>query len=322
MTEEVLVSVIIPVYNVEQYLDRCIQSVVDQSYHNLEIILVDDGSKDSSGKKVDEWSEVDNRIVPIHRVNGGLSAARNTGIAAARGEYILFVDSDDWIHTDMIYSMVCNLSKAEIVSCGMIRATDTECIPIEWFDKEMVISAEEAIDLLVDNTIFTSHVIRNMYPRGVFDTIKFPEGRIFEDIRVTHKLFQMVKKICIIPDAYYYYYVRDNSISNVVKLKNKLEWYDALKERADDLINSNPEYQEKIKAQMAVVISLAMVQDTFTETEKKEFKNDIDDVHKFLKDACTKKSVKKYASKSQYLYYMIARIFSFSANKVYRIIRG
>ncbi|OLR62925.1 hypothetical protein BHF69_09680 [Anaerostipes sp. 992a] len=322
MKEEKMVSVIVPVYNIEQYLDRCIQSIVDQSYRNLEIILVDDGSKDSSGKKADSWSEQDSRITVIHRTNGGLSAARNSGIDVAKGDYLLFVDSDDWIHKDMVTFLIKNTAKADMVCCGMLQATDIESTPMKWFKEEHIYSNMEALDLLVENKIFTSHVMRNLYPRSIFKDIRFPEGKVFEDIRIAHKIIMQIDSICILPEAYYYYYVREDSISNIVKLKNRIEWYHALKQRAKDLEGMKKEYQEMIRAQMAVVISLAMVQNTFLDEEKTQYKMELKSIKKFLREKETKNAVKKYSSRAQYIYYRIARIFSFQANKGYRLIRG
>lgn len=321
MQEKKLVSIIVPIFNVENYLDRCVQSIVEQSYPNMEIILVDDGSKDSSGDKADEWSRKDSRIVVVHRVNGGLSAARNSGLDIAKGDYVLFVDSDDWIHTDMVSVLVNNTEKADIVSCGMLRATENESVPIKWFEEECVFSSEEVLGFLVANEIFTSHVVRNLYPRCVFENIRFPEGKLFEDIRITHKIIMKVDSVIILPTAFYYYFVRDDSISNVVKLVNRLEWYYALKERAEDLVEYGEEYQTRIKSQMAIMISLSMVQNGFTSQEKKLFATDMEEIIIFLKKKETRQAVKKYATKTQYIYYMLARKLSFKAHKVYRLVR-
>lgn len=323
MKENWLVSVIVPIYNVEKYLDRCIKSIVEQSYINIEILLVDDGATDSSGKMADVWAKKDSRIKVIHRKNGGLSAARNTGIDAANGEYLLFVDSDDWIHKDMIETLVEKLSCADIVSCGMVKVTNTEEIRLPWFKKEHIFSSDEVIQYLIDNQIFTSHIPRNIYPCYVFETIRFPEGKVFEDIRTIHKLFRMVKKICVIPQNYYFYFERENSISNGEKLQNKIEWYDALNERKQDLKNFlNIESKWKIDSQMAVVMSLAMVQCEFTNEEKNLYEKKLKEIMCFLRKRETWKAVKKYATKTQFIYYLFAREFSFSSNKWYRLIKG
>lgn len=323
MSEKYLVSVIVPIYNVENYLGRCIESIVGQSYEKIEIILVDDGATDSSGKLADEWEKRDSRIRVIHQKNAGLSEARNTGIEAAYGDYIVFVDSDDWIHENMIEAMIERLSCADIVSCGMIKATDENQTEIPWFDTEHIFSSREAIEYLIENTCFSSHVPRNIYPREIFNTVRFPRGKLFEDILTTHRLFAHVKRICVIPEHYYYYYERTGSISNSIKLQNRIAWYDALRKRKSDLkCNLTPESEQKINSQMAVVMSLTMVQFKFTDEEKRTSSRKIGEIMHFLRKKETWNAVKKYATKPQFVYFILARTFSFSANYLYRIIRG
>lgn len=316
-----LISVIIPVYNVETYLDRCVQSVVNQEYSILDIILVDDGSTDSSGRKCDEWSAKDNRIRVIHKKNGGLSSARNCGIEAAAGEYFAFVDSDDWIHKSMIRSMVHYIDCADVVCCGLLHATDEHSVPAEWFTEPVCLNKEQFLDLLVENKRVTSHVWNKLYPREVFACLRFPEGRLYEDIHIAHKIFQRVERVFVLPQAYYYYYSRNNSISNVVKLRNQLEWMYALRERAEDLKGDKPQYQNMIHAQMAVAISLALVQNSYTEQEKNACNKELDDVQSFLRDRYVGKAVAQYATRKQQLFYWLARVLSWHANAVYRLFK-
>lgn len=323
MISNYLVSVIVPIYNVEKYLDRCIDSIVKQSYENIEILLVDDGATDLSGKLADDWGKRDSRIRVIHQKNAGLSEARNVGIDAAKGDYIVFVDSDDWIHKRMIEALVKHLMYADIVRCGMVKVTDAEQLELPWVDEERVLSSGKATALLVDNNWFSSHVQTSIYPKYVFETIKFPKGKVYEDILTTHKLFTQVKKICVIPEHYYYYYERSESITNSVKLQNRIAWYDALGKRKYDLGNAlTLDEKQKIESQMAVVMSLAMVQYKFTNEEKKLCAEEIEKIMCFLRKKETWKSVKRYATKTQFIYYILARRFSFSANYLYRIIRG
>ena len=322
MTESKLISVIVPIYNVEKYLDRCIESVVRQKYRNLEIILVDDGSIDSSAQIADAWEKKDSRIKVIHKVNGGLSSARNVGIEVSSGEYLAFVDSDDWIHPDMIKVLAKKACNADIVCCGMIHASDTNEVPTKWFKKEHLFSSKEALDYLVDNTLLTSHIPRSLYCKKLFDEIRFPEGKIFEDLRTSHKLFIKAKKICVIPDYYYYYYIRSDSITNVVRLKNRIEWFKALEDREQDLKKIDSLYTNKITTQKAIAISLAIVQNDFSEQEKKNNIQELKRIKEFLKKKETKKSVKMYATKPQYLYYRAACLLGFKAHKGYFLLKG
>lgn len=318
MAHEVLVSIVVPIYNVETYLERCIQSILEQSYKNLQIILVDDGSTDESGHIADIWHKKDQRILVIHQANAGLSAARNSGIKQAKGDFILFVDSDDWIHPRMVQKMVQEANDNTIVSCGMMTARDNNVEPIPWFKEKQILSSAEALDYLVDNTIFTSHVMRNLYPAHIFNDLLFPVGKLYEDIRIMHRLFQKVSAVCVIPQYFYYYYVRSNSISNVVKLNNRLEWFYALGDRLNDVKVVKHDYVGKISSQMALVISLTMVQNSFSREEMLNRESDLQEIRNFLRKKSTKKYVKQYVSKKDYVFFLLARHFGFSSNKIYQ----
>lgn len=319
MADEALVSIVVPIYNVEAYLERCIQSILEQSYKNLQIILVNDGSTDKSGHIADNWHKKDKRILVIHQSNAGLSAARNTGIKQAKGDYILFVDSDDWIHPRMIQEMVQEMNDNTIVSCGMMTARDNKIEPLPWFKEKHHLSSAEALDYLIDNTIFTSHVVRNLYPTHIFDGLRFPDGKQYEDIRIMHQLFQKVSTICVIPQYFYYYYVRSNSISNVVKLNNRLEWFYALGDRLNDVKAVKHNYVGKICSQMAVVISLTMVQNSFSKEEIMNRETELLAIQAFLRKKSTKKYVKQYVGKKNYVFFLLARYLGFTANKIYQL---
>ena len=286
------------------------------------MILIDDGSKDLSGKIIDEWGKKDSRILTIHKENGGLSAARNSGIENAKGDYLVFVDADDWIALTMIEEIMSQANVADIICFGMIQAMDYFEKPLAWFKEKKKINQEEALNYLVENTIMTSHVPSKVYTRILFDTIRFPEGKIFEDIRTMHKIFMAAHNVLIVDKAYYYYYVRHDSISNIVKLSNRLEWYEALKERAEDVKDIKPEYREIVMSQMAVTVSLSIVQNKFLDEEKRRFKNKLCEIKRFLKKKDTRVAVKKYATRSQYVYYLIARRLGFRANTLYKLIIG
>lgn len=319
MKQNIKVSVIVPVYNVEKYLDRCVKSIVDQSYKDIEILLIDDGSQDSCGNKIDEWCNRDKRVKAIHRKNGGLSAARNTGIEKAMGSHLVFVDSDDWIHENMIENLVDALDYADIVCCGMIYTNGSSETDIKWFLEKKIVSGIDAIKMLVENSVFTSHIPKNIFPKSLFEQVRFPEGKIYEDIRTAHKLFIQVGKVCILPEHYYYYFERNDSITNIVKLNNRLEWFDALKERVEDLSGIlTLEDKERVESQRAVVMSLAVVQNRFSRGEKEKYKNEMKVVKNFLRRNDIRKAVKKYATNSQYIYFCMARTFFYSANIIYR----
>lgn len=207
-----LISVIVPVYKVEKYLDRCIASIVNQTYKNLEIILVDDGSPDSCPTFCDGWAEKDNRIKVVHKENGGLSDARNVGIRIATGEYISFVDSDDWIEKNFILYLfrIIKEQNCEVVGCNYRRGENFSPIDdndycIELFDTVSAMSA------LIDNHI--EQVVWNkLYRRSVIDGILFEKGKYHEDEFWSYQVFAKVKRYCQITYTGYNYFVRSDSI--------------------------------------------------------------------------------------------------------------
>lgn len=208
--ERYLVTVVVPIYNVEAYLDECINSILEQSYSNLEIILVDDGSLDSSGEICDFYAAQDNRIRVIHKVNGGLSSARNSGIEIANGDFIAFVDSDDYIHPKMIEGMIdlACLYGVSIVCCDYtsVEFTDNKSV-VEVLDNRT------AICRLFDDSGFKCFAWNKIYRRDLFKDIRYPQGKLYEDIQTTYKLFKIVDKIIYTKDKLYYYRIRENSIS-------------------------------------------------------------------------------------------------------------
>lgn len=228
--EKPLISVIIPVYCVEKYLDLCLETVTHQTYSNLDIILVDDGSPDSCPKMCDHWAQRDNRISVIHKTNGGLSDARNCGLRRARGEYIAFVDSDDWISLVMIEKMWEAMKQydADMAVCQFIHIYEdgrSEKSTKETFPVE-VLDSKEALALLLEDRRITSHVWRKLYRRDRIGTDPFPVGKDYEDIDATYRLFQSCSKIVCINEAYYYYRHNPSGIvaRNTVKsLTDRLE---------------------------------------------------------------------------------------------------
>ena len=216
--EKALISIIIPVYKVEKYLEKCIQSVINQTYENLQIILVDDGSPDNCGKICDEYAKKDHRIEVIHKSNGGLSDARNKGLEIAKGEYIGFVDSDDYIEAD-IYEVLYNLLKqynADVSICNFYTVSQGK-IAIKNVDsgiKEYT-RIEILKEILLDNDI-QSYAWNKLYKRELFGEIKYPVGKKYEDIGTTFYLLEKCNKVVVTGKPEYYYINRQDSIVNNV----------------------------------------------------------------------------------------------------------
>lgn len=213
-----LVSVIVPVYNVERYICHCVESIIDQTYTNIEIFLVDDGSPDRCGKICDNYAQMDHRIKVIHKENGGLSDARNVAIDIANGEYITFVDSDDYIAKDYIQYLVDILEKndADISGCCAKRYHEGDEDKDEektQIDKRVLsFTNQEALE---DN-FYQKHILNNawgkVYKRKLFEEIRYPVGRLYEDLGTTYKLISKSKKIVWGMSEKYFYLQRDNSI--------------------------------------------------------------------------------------------------------------
>lgn len=229
-----LISVIVPIYNVEQYLDRCVESIVNQTYQNLEIILVNDGSTDSSGKKCDEWEKKDNRIVVIHKENGGLSDARNIGLKMAKGEFIGFIDSDDLINKRM-YQELLNLiiqKDADIAECKWVTfEEDFELANIEINSKELILySTEEALLELIHQRNIKQTVVNKLYRKRII-TVSFPVGKINEDEYWTYRIIGNAAKVIFLNSVLYYYFQRSDSIMHTSYSLKRLDGVYALKER-------------------------------------------------------------------------------------------
>lgn len=210
-----LISIIVPVYNVEQYLDACLMSILKQTYNNIEIILVDDGSTDRSGKKCDEYAEKDSRIKVIHKENGGLSDARNKGISVSNGSYIMFLDSDDIVSSNIVDYLyrVHEETLADIVICDSVHCYPDKKIIFEEENQRTIFKPEEAIAEMLYQRSFLVSAWGKLFRRDVFDDILFPYGMLFEDSAVMYKIFDHANKIAYGNARLYGYMHREGSIT-------------------------------------------------------------------------------------------------------------
>jgi len=238
MKQKTLLSIIVPVYKVEPYLSRCIESITAQTYKNLEIILVDDGSPDRCGEICEAYAAQDQRIKVFHTENRGLSAARNLGIQHAKGEYIGFVDSDDWIEPDMyeILLKAAEESGAEIVQCGYYkeknRLTEAKISVAKTY------TSTEALHALVLYGKINEGVWNKLWEKSCFAEISFPEGRVFEDISTTYKLTSKANSVISKPVMLYHYMYRDEGISHSHNIANLVDYWLAHKERYECFSNN------------------------------------------------------------------------------------
>lgn len=231
-----LISVVVPVYNVEKYLAKCVASLLEQTHAELEIILVDDGSTDSSGDMCDALAEQDGRIRVIHKQNGGLSDARNAGMAVATGEYISFVDSDDFVHARMFEILLahCQSQEAEVAIAAFQPVYgDTKIWPDLPEHSVTVLSNVEALERIFQPEQAAGMVIAcsKLYKRSVLGDITFPLGKVHEDEYTTYRFLYNAKRIVHTSLPLYYYLQRSNSIMGEQFSLKKLHALDAFRER-------------------------------------------------------------------------------------------
>jgi glycosyltransferase involved in cell wall biosynthesis len=241
------ISIIIPVYKTETYLRRCLDSVVGQTYKNLEIILVDDGSPDGCGEICDAYAAADSRVKVIHQQNRGLSVARNEGLKIASGDYYGFVDSDDWIDSDMFETLYQGAIQhgADIAICGYYFVMGDKYKEIKE-EHTTLYDREDAIHhLLVDEKI-TNHVWNKLYKKELFEGVHFPPGRTFEDIGTTYKLFEKAGKIVFLNSCQYYYLQREDGIIGGGNIQQAVDRCVMMHSRYQDLIERYPDEREYI----------------------------------------------------------------------------
>ena len=211
-----LISVVVPVYNVEKYLDKCLASICGQTYGNLEIILVDDGSRDSSGDICDRWASSDKRIKVLHTANGGLSAARNKGLDIATGSLVGFVDSDDYIDEDM-YEFLYGLMRdydTDISVCGNYFEEKGRNRNLRVLHSPCTYDREQSLRLLIQDKLLRNYVWDKLYKRELFDGLRFEKGVIFEDIKFMFEVISRMDRIVIFDKFKYHYVQRPGSIIN------------------------------------------------------------------------------------------------------------
>ena len=225
------VSVIIPVYNVEPYLRRCVDSVLAQTFTDIEVILVDDGSTDLSGTICDDFKEKDERVTVKHISNSGVSVARNIGLNNAAGEYVAFIDSDDTIAPEMIEQMLCALQKenADLCICGFQRVSENY-VPAgnKSSVSFQVLTGMQALEKLYTNDyLYFTIACNKLFKRSLFNALRFPEGKLFEDGYVAFRYYFASRTVVCLPDCYYFYLTRSNSITTSSLSVKNLDGLDA-----------------------------------------------------------------------------------------------
>lgn len=278
-----LISVIVPVYKVEPYLRRCLDSIVNQSYANLQILLVDDGSPDSCGAICDEYADRDSRIQVIHKQNGGLSSARNAALERSIGDWIAYVDSDDWIEQDMFAYLLQNAEEAgaDVAVCGHYEDYRNRSLKV-GVDCPLTLDATAGIEQLLLDREIHNYVWDKLWKRELMEGIRFPEGRNFEDISTSYRAFEKAGRILCLPEAKYHYIQRSDSIVGNISLKSKLDYYYAVSERRERLLKDYPQFRQLLdNSCMKAVVSIWSAYSRNPKEERKRYRSKIEQIAAF-----------------------------------------
>lgn len=304
------ISVIVPVYKVEKYLDQCVTSIIEQSISNLEIILVEDGSPDQCGAMCDAWATKDQRIKALHKKNGGLSDARNFGLKYARGSYIAFVDSDDIIAPKMMEKLldVIKQSGADIAECNYLRFSDNVPCYDEGNSSSITLyTTQEAMQRLIEESVFKYTVWNKLYRRKVFDSLEFEVGKLHEDVFFTYQAFGMCKNIGKIEEPLYYYRQREGSImGEAVSLRN----LDALEARKKQYFYMKDNFPDlACMAQSQVLGNCLYLGQQFLDCREFDVKEEALKRIKVLYDKIYNDQIIHESKKQKFWYFMAKRNF-------------
>lgn len=281
-----LVSIVIPVYNVEMYLEQCINSVIFQTYKNIEVILVDDGSTDDSGTICDRYTEKDNRVTVIHKNNGGLSSARNAGIEKSEGNYIYFLDSDDYIAEDTIAKYVQYLEQfgADVIQGSLcnfydnvagLTAINRDNLQVELFH------TEQALKMMMLDHKLGHNAAGSLYKAKLYNKIRFPEGVLYEDLATTFYVIKEADKILYCDDKRYYYRKREGSIMNSPVKEKNMVLLDIVDRVMEDMVNFSSSLEQA--ALRKQVVTYLKMYSSILYSGKNAFPKEQDRINRFIK---------------------------------------
>lgn len=279
-----LISIVVPVYNVEKYLDACIRSILEQTYQNIEIILVDDGATDRSGQMCDCYAQQDQRIKIIHKENGGLSDARNKGVSCASGNYLMFIDSDDVVSPDLVkylYDLLRD-SGADIGICEQVHCYPEQEIIYQKETLRKIFDPEEAIAEMLYQKSFLIAAWGKIFRREYFDDILFPGGMLFEDSAVMHKIFDKAGKIAYGDARLYGYMHREGSITTAEFSKRDCDILKICDDITKDMSGRSEHLQRAARSyHMAAAFRVYM-----NAPRNGKFDVELENCRKFLKENC------------------------------------
>ncbi|WBW98610.1 glycosyltransferase family 2 protein [Oceanirhabdus sp. W0125-5] len=307
------ISIIVPVYNVELYLRKCVDSILNQTIENLEIILVNDGSKDRSGAICDEYKKKDHRVIVIHKENGGLSSARNAGINVATGELIGFIDSDDWIEPDYYEILYDGIIKnnADISVMHLTKVTNHEKIEFETMGKKEWVNftRHNAMERFFGDNFIGYSACNKLYRRKLFEGIRYPEGMIMEDKATTYKLIHKANSVVVNLSCKYHYYLRNDSIMQSNFNRKKFDSLEIHIEQIEFVDRYYPEFKGLIRGRFAYEafrLLLMMIKSNYSE------KSDFNRCQKIIKDNIRYVMKEKRMGVHHKIYILIAYLFPYA----------
>ena len=325
------VSIIVAVYKTEEYIHKCVDSILSQSYANIELILVDDGSPDNCGIICDDYARMDNRVLVIHKENGGISDARNKGLDACTGDFITFVDSDDWIDKGHIALLVEYAKDDTIIYCGWKDVFTSGRVETHSIQDKIAVSAKEAIELTQKKylsnfkeinkeesyDIFSNVVWNKLYPKGIFHNIRFPVGKVYEDGYICFETLMKCEKVIGVSVASYNYLIRPSSTCHTRTAKSVIDLLDSrLKQEID--ITKYPELvkiSKKITLLNSIMIYFEYLRGiiSFSDVEKNSIKSIIARDKSIIFSCKTKKIIRSllilYGGTYLELKYIIERVW-------------
>lgn len=295
-----LISIIVPVFNVRKYLDKCLESIVHQTYSQIEIIIIDDESTDGSGELCDSWKQKDERIQVFHKKNGGLSSARNMGLEKAKGEFIGFIDSDDYVNTDM-YEDLLNFMEddVDIVSCGTVLEypkqinADSQILYLPENKKKCkkYIGNSSVEELLLARS-FSFSACDKIFRRWLFEGIRFPVGRSSEDLPVIFHIFLKCRNIVNIGKVKYHYVYRNNSISRQDFFYRRIDYVIFSGKICKEVEIYFPQYKKQAEAYYMRCLSFMI-----SKIKESDNKNEFSDLEKRLQSAFVKLFIRNIFNK-------------------------
>lgn len=273
-----LISVVVPVYNVKKYLQECVDSLIKQTYSNIEILLIDDGSTDGSSELCDQIEKQDSRIRVIHKTNGGLSDARNNGIEVARGSYISFIDSDDFVapnYFEVLYNAITK-NNADLAMCGFERFKDEDIVDGIKTQSSMFVNIQKNEEVLrnvlyqIEQNVYSVAAPCKLYKVSNFKTLRFPVGKLNEDMAIIIEIMEMNSKIAVVHSNLYFYRINPNSITQQKFNKRRMDVIEISEKIMHKVSKRFPSLENAAKSTL-YSRSFEMLTIAYNSTNKNEF---------------------------------------------------